>query len=187
MDFSYFSYITGLASLFGFIAQVMDWFPGHKDLRKSVFLVLIGGFLGSLSSVFNASSISFDFSISSFTLLIIAIGAIVLFLLLFSVFTKDTQKRNELYGISGVATVVFVFILFFGSLPNIDNEARKISNEKSQITIGELKEIAEAAIKQHNYDRAIMHFETIKSRLSNEDPRHEIITERINEIKKIQL
>jgi len=102
MDFSYFSYVTGLASLFGFIAQVMDWFPHYKELRRSIFLVLVGIFVGSLSSAFNSSSITLDFSISGFSLLLIAIGSLILLLLMVATFSRDHSKRNELYGVSGI-------------------------------------------------------------------------------------
>jgi glucan phosphoethanolaminetransferase (alkaline phosphatase superfamily) len=187
MDISYFSYITGLASLFGFVAQVMDWFPGHKELRKSVFLVLIGVFLGSLASAFNTSSINFEFTISGFTLLIVVIGMLVLSLIFIAVFTKDSSKRNELYSVSGIASITFIFILFFGSLPNIDNESSKIRNEKSRLSIGELILISDDAISHQDYDRAIMHLQTVKSRLISSDPRYKKIEEKITEVKKMQL
>mgnify|MGYP006108936569 CR=1 FL=1 len=187
MDFSYFSYITGLASLFGFIAQVMDWFPRHKDLRRSIFLVLIGIFVGSLSSAFNSSSITFDFSISGFSLLLVAIGLLILVLLIVAILSRDSSKRNELYGISGIASFIFVVVLMFGSIPSIENESVKIRNEKSRLSFGELMLVSKEAIKKQNYDRALMHLETVKNRITSNDPRHKKIVEKINEVKGMQL
>lgn len=187
MDFSYFSYITGLASLFGFIAQVMDWFPHYKELRRSVFLVLLGIFLGSLSSAFNASSITFEFSISGFSLLLIAIGLLIFLLLLVAILSRDSSKRNELYGVSGIASFVFVMVLLFGSIPSIENESVTIRNEKSRLSIGELILISEEAIKKRDFDRALMHLETIKNRLTSNDPRFKKIESKITEVKSMQL
>lgn len=186
MDLDYFSYVTGLASLFGFIAQIMDWFPRHKELRKNIFLVLIGIFTGSLSSVFNTSSITFDFTVSGFSLLLISIGALIFILLVVAISSADSNKRGELYGVSGVAAFVFVMVLFFGSLVTIDNESTKMNNEKSKLTVGELILISDEAIKKKDFDRALMHLETIKHHIRTDDPRYKKIESKINEVKGMQ-
>ncbi|CAG9295951.1 hypothetical protein EV690_2880 [Celerinatantimonas diazotrophica] len=49
MNSLWFTYITGVASLLGFIVQVFDLFPKYGVARRSVFLVVSGVFLGSLS------------------------------------------------------------------------------------------------------------------------------------------
>ena len=75
----------------------------------------------------------------------------------------------------------------FGSLPSIDHEADRIRNEKSSLSISELVQLSDAALQNSNFDRAIMHLETVKKRLEVEDPRYAKITERIDLIKKQQL
>jgi uncharacterized membrane protein YeaQ/YmgE (transglycosylase-associated protein family) len=121
MELSYFTYITGIASLFGFIAQILGWFPKYENTRRNILLVLIGIFAGSLFGAFNASQITFEFSVTGFTLLISAIGVVILVVLLVAIFSRDSSKRSEMYGVSGIATVVFMVVLMFGNFPNIEN------------------------------------------------------------------
>jgi uncharacterized membrane protein YeaQ/YmgE (transglycosylase-associated protein family) len=188
MELSYFTYITGIASLFGFIAQILGWFPKYENTRRNILLVLIGIFAGSLFGAFNASQITFEFSVTGFTLLISAIGVVILVVLLVAIFSRDSSKRSEMYGVSGIATVVFMVVLMFGNFPNIENESVKIKNEKSRLTISELVLLSDTAVEQRSYDRALMHLYTIRSRLSGAiDSRSEKINKKIEGVKNMQL
>jgi len=85
VDISYFSYITGIASLLGFTAQALDWFPKHKELRKFTTALLLGVFVGSLSTIFSYSHITFSVSITGFVLLLVVLGL------------KEKKKRGRIY------------------------------------------------------------------------------------------
>ena len=188
MDFSPFLYVTGLASLFGFIVQVMDWFPHYKETRNSIFLFCFGIFVGSLLSAFNPSFITLDFSISGLSLLLIAIGSLIPLLLMVAIFSSNPSKRSELYGVSAIVGVVFVMVLMFSSISSMgDRESVKIRNEKNRLSIGELVLISEEAMKKKNYDRALMHLEMIKSRITTDDSRYKKIETKIAEVKGMQL
>jgi len=183
MDLNYFSYITGLASLLGFLAQILGWFPNHKEMRRSVLLVILGVFFGSLSSAFNASSIELNISVSGFTLLLIALGSVIIGFLVAAAFSSKSDKRDEFYGVAGVTGIAFMFILLFGGLLNVENSSTKIRDEKSRISISEFKLLSEDALKRKDHERALMHLNSVKARLNSRDSIYKKVEERIEYIK----
>lgn len=187
MDFSYFSYITGVASLLGFLAQVLDWFPRYKEFRKYALIFLFGIFLGSLSNVFSSSAVIFNIEITGFVLLITLLGLITLSFLLVGIFTSKPGKSDEIYQISTACGVLFIFVLIFGSLPSIENESHNIRNEKSKLTITELNYLSEQAVIRKDFDRALMHLASIKSRLTPDDTRQGALKVKIEKVKESQL
>ncbi|MGF1718173.1 hypothetical protein L4D08_25255 [Photobacterium chitinilyticum] len=187
VDINYFSYITGIASLLGFVAQAMDWFPRHKDLRKFVTALVLGIFVGSLSSVFHNSSVVFNFAISGFSMLLLSLGGIILLLLAIAIYTPDSRKRGELYGISGIIGFIFAMTLFLGSLSSVGGEAGAIRNEKSRLTISELVFLSEVAAEKSDFDRALMHLELIRERLDSNDSRLAELDLKIEDLKRQQI
>lgn len=57
----------------------------------------------------------------------------------------------------------------------------------SNPSIEELIYIADENEKKHNLNRAIIHLEMIKSRLKQDDPRCEVVDERIKKLKLKQV
>ena len=187
MDISYFSYITGLASLFGFIAQVLDWFPRHKEIRKYGVTLVFGFFIGSLSVVFNAASITFNINVTGYVLLLSLLGLVTFFFVVTGLLTSDITKRSELYNISSVSCGIFMFVLIFGSIPSMENESVNIKNEKSKLTISELIYLSKQAEKRADYDRALMHLQSIKNRIGTDDSRQKDLNKKIESIKDAQI
>jgi len=102
MELSYFTYITGGASLVGLSLQIFDVFPNYAAYRKYISLFIAGIFVGTLLNTFNASHINFDIRISGFTLLITVFVITILGFLITGAKTKEPRKREELFGIGGV-------------------------------------------------------------------------------------
>jgi len=142
--------------------------------------------MGSLSNIFNASNITFNIDVSGFILLLSILGFATFSLLITSLLTVNSIKRNELYVISGICCGIFMFILIFGSIPNISNESVDIKNAKSKLTISELNYLSDQAIAKNNYDRALMHLNSIRQRLSISDSRLSVIDSKIEHVKKSQ-
>jgi hypothetical protein len=71
--------------------------------------------------------------------------------------------------------------LFFGYLFILG------SPETSRLTVNELISLADSAETKKDYDREIMHLETVKSRFPSDDPRIKNINERILEAKTLQV
>ena len=187
MDLSNFTIVTGLASLLGFVIQLADLFPRHQDLRTITVTLVCGVFLGSLFSAFDASNISFSFTITPYVLLVGSIVMALLIVLLTAVFSYDRSKRGEMYGVLSFGALFLFFMLIAGSIPSIDHEGDRIRNEKSGLSISELLKLSDISLDSGNYDRALMHLETVKRRLEETDSRHAKIIARIKEVKELQL
>ncbi|MGR5284769.1 hypothetical protein ACP3V5_05585 [Vibrio maritimus] len=187
VEVNYFSYITGIASLLGFIAQALDWFPTHKGLRKFVTALLLGAFLGSFSNILQQSSIVFDFTVSGFVLLLLMLGGILALLITVAILTQDSQRRTEIYVVSGILGFVFSMVLMIGGATQIDNSASAIQSEKNRLTISELIVLSELAAERSDFDRALMHLDMIKRRLDSNDSRVNELNTRIESIKDKQI
>ncbi len=65
MNFGTFAFITGIASLLVLVLQLKDAFPEHREVRKTVFLIVLGVFIGTIISAFQHVSIKLDFPLNS--------------------------------------------------------------------------------------------------------------------------
>jgi drug/metabolite transporter (DMT)-like permease len=178
MEISYFAYITGIASFLGFILQIFDVFPRHAGLRKSVFLLVLGMFIGTLLNAINALNLEFNIKISGYTLLVSVFFLAIIGFLIAGALMRDPHRRQELFAIAGVGFAVFIVVLFIGFLMTGNLNSPTI--EKTRLTISELLELADSSENMGDFDRALMHLETVKSRLEQDDSRMEKIEKRIS-------
>lgn len=185
MGISYFTYITGIASLLGLILQVFNIFPKYKKIRNSSFLIILGIFFGSFLRAFDASRIAFKIEINTFILFLIVFALTIICLLIGASLTKNPQKRVELFNVLGIAFFSFMLVLSFGSIIMMAEESPR--SEISRLTVPEFITLAKEAEQKGDYERAIMHLEYVKSRLDSDDPRIERIEEKIKEAKLKQL
>lgn len=187
MELGYFTYITGLASLLSFVAQMLGWFPQHKGFRKGALLVITGLFIGSLSSAFNASNINFEFTISGFTLVVVTVFLLVIGFLAAAGLSHNEQKRGEFYAVSGIAGFALFMILMVGGMATSGSTSVAIQNEKKKLTISELVHLSEVAKEKGDFDRALMHLMSVRARIQSADPRMEKLMKKIDQIKSMQL
>lgn len=188
MDLNYFTYITGVASLLGFILQIFDIFPKHAGVRKSLFLFIFGIFIGTTLNALDASKIEISFKLSGYVLLVSVLLAVVIGFLVVGSMMEDSDRRVELFTISGVGTFAFFVILFFGFLLTaFSSDGVSPNAEKARLTTNELIELADAAKEKGDYDRELMHLETLQNRFLSDDVRYKKIEERITQEKSKQI
>lgn len=180
-----FTLLTGLASLFGFAIQAFDLFPKLGRSRQAVFLLLVGVFVGSLLRAIEPSSITLDLKISGFTTVIALFATVITSFLIAAAFTDDTTKRGEFYGVAGIGFFVFIIILGVGGMAS--GIGQNPALEKQRITTVELNALADHALQNKDYERALMHLRTIKERMQGDNDRTKIIKEKIRAIELLEL
>ncbi|OEU69684.1 MAG: hypothetical protein BA863_05540 [Desulfovibrio sp. S3730MH75] len=183
MDIGIFTYIAGFATVIALILQIKDSFPAHREVRKAIFYISLGAFIGVILGSLQSATINMGFEISGFSLLVGAILLIMGILIIGAITANDTQKRSHLLEASGIGVLALIFVLLFGGMMTMGNPYR----EKEKLTIDELVIVAEKQISNKNYDRAIFAYETIKNRLGSKDERVLIIKDKISAIKQLQL
>lgn len=182
-----FTLITGLASLCGFAIQVFDLFPKLGRARQIIFLILVGVFIGSLLRAIDPSSVKLSLQVSGFTILVAIFLTIIIGFLIAAAFSNDVGKRSEFYSITGIGFLALLVFMIFGGLAsgliesNV-NEREKMTLEKERLTTSELNILAEQALQNKDFERAIMHLKTIESRLHLDDARIRLIQEKIKQI-----
>jgi len=187
MEFTTFTYITGIATLLGFAIQIFDVFPSHSAVRSNILILVVGVFLGSVIGALDASEIKLEATVNGFNIIVVLVVSVIIVSLLIATMSYDPRKRGEMYWVAGLGTPLLLLLLFAGSLGRIDHEADRIRNEKSRITISELLSLSELATNNKNYERALSHLSSVRSRLSLEDRRYDIILGKIELLKEQQV
>ena len=185
MNLSYFTYVTGIASLLGLLLQVFNIFQKYRKVRDSISLIVFGVFLGSFIKAFDSSSIKIDFPIDGYTIIVAIFVLVILSSLVTAFIIKDSDRRDGLFAVAGIAFFVFIFVLAAGS--GIKSRNLSIEEDKKRLNISEILLLADDNEKRTNYDRAITHLESVKNRLGIDDPRWKVIEERIKELKLKQV
>jgi len=180
-----FTILTGLASLFGFMIQVFDLFPKFGRARQIVFLLLVGVFVGSLLRAIDPSSVRFNFQFTGLSILIAILAIVIIGFLIVAAFSSDINKRNEFYTIAGIGFGAFMVVLFFGML--FTGMIWSPDLEKQKVSISELNTLAERALQNRDFERAIMHYRTIESRVSSDDARLKLVREKIRQMELQEL
>jgi hypothetical protein len=180
-----FQWVTGITSLISFGIQLFDLFPRFRENRQRILFLSFGLFLGSIFRAIDSSSIKIVIQFSGFVLLITALTIALVGLAFIGALTSDTERRATTLGICFAGSMGYLIILFFGSLFNGAIENPKIEMQK--ITSTELLFLSEKAVEHKNYERAIMHLNTLHGRIANDDQRIKNIEQRIVEIKQLEL
>lgn len=175
-----FTLVTGIASLLGFVLQVFDVFPRFSKLRHSAFLLFLGVFLGGLIRTIDPSGIKLTLELGGFAVLVAFFGGGILLLLIIAAFTSDYRKRGEFLGASGVGFFAFILFLMFGGV--MSGAAENPAIEKQRLTVSELQDLTEKALRVEDSERAVMHLRTIEGRLQKDAGRRKIVQERIRTI-----
>lgn len=181
--FSYFTYISGTASLLGLALQLFNVFPKHAKFRNMLIILILGVFIGTLLNTLDPSHIVFDIKISGFTLFLTFMGIFALSFLIIGVSSKDQWRRDNLITIGVFGFIAFMFVLGISYVTSLTNP----NMEKQKLTESEFLLLADSAEKNGNFERAIMHLESIKGRLEKYDIRNKKLEERINQTKMKQI
>lgn len=177
-----FTLVTGLASLFGFAMQIFDVFPKFSQGRQSVLLLLIGGFLGSIVSTIDASSVKLAFVLDGYTLSMTALAAVIVFFAVAAAFTADTRRRRGFYIVGGIAALGFAITTSVVALVRTVSDSDVVSAKRLQPQ--ELSWLAEKAELQGDLQRAQLHLETLAGQMDDDDPRHAELQQRMDRLKQ---
>jgi len=170
----YIAFISGIATILGFVLQALDAFSKHSELRKTLTTFIAGIFIGSVLGTLKSSNIALSIKLDGYTILLGVFIIIIITLLFLSARTDDETRRAEVYVAAAVATIIFLFILVFGSLKPYQS-----------LTESELVMLAHIEAEKGEYARAI----TILNKAKNSTTHQKIldvIQNDINTIKKEQ-
>jgi phosphoglycerol transferase MdoB-like AlkP superfamily enzyme len=170
----YIAFISGIATILGFVLQALDAFSKHSELRKTLTTFIAGIFIGSVLGTLKSSNIALSIKLDGYTILLGVFIIIIITLLFLSARTDDESRRAEVYVAAAVATIIFLFILVFGSLKPYQS-----------LTESELVMLAHIEAEKGEYARAI----TILNKAKNSTTHQKIldvIQNDINTIKKEQ-
>jgi uncharacterized membrane protein len=185
LDFDAFTYITGIAGLLGLALQLKDSFPEHREMRRTVVLLVIGVFIGSVVASLKGVKVEFGASISPFEILIAVFVAVLAVVAIAGAFTREPTRRAELFMFSGLGTLALFFLLFFGGLGSL--EADRAERDRKQVSVEELIELSSLNASRGSYERAILFLDDAKSRLPQKDERRALLEERVRELKRKQI
>jgi hypothetical protein len=170
-----FTIITGIVTLLGFLIQLRDIFPAHREARKTFVILLAGIFLGILVSAINGARLEIGRVSGPVG---ITVAVIMFCILLFalthgvrSITARTAQDRSEALSLVGGGMVTLVIWLFIGfltfSMPDVD-PARNL-------TVDETLALVAIHEKAGNFDRAIFLARELKVSLVLDDPRRKDI------------
>jgi hypothetical protein len=180
LDFDAFTYITGIAGLLGLILQLKDSFPEHREVRKTIVLLVIGVFVGSVIASLKGVKVDFGASIRPFEILVAVFVTVLAIVAIAGAFTLESTRRSELFAFSGVGTFALFVLLMFGSAGDSERDRKKVNVE-------ELLELSTLHASRGSYDRALLFLEEAKSRLLRQDERRKVLDDRIQDIKRKQV
>jgi len=180
-----FTLVTGLASLFGFAMQIFDVFPKFSQGRQSVLLLLIGGFLGSIVSTIDASSVKLAFVLDGYTLSMTALAAVIVFFAVAAAFTADTRRRRGFYIVGGIAALAFAITTSVVALVRTVSDSDAVNAKRLQPQ--ELSWLADRAEQQGDLQRAQLHLESLGKMLDDDDPRQADLAQRQARIKQREI
>jgi hypothetical protein len=185
LDFDTFTYITGIAGLLGLMLQLKDSFPEHREARKIIVLLVIGTFVGSSISSLKGIKVDLGASISPFEILVAVFVAVLATIAIAGAFTREANRRSELFAFSGFGTLALFVLLMFGGAGSL--EENRAERDRKQVTIEELLELSTLHASRGSYERSLHFLEEAKSRLPKMDERREALDARIQDIKRKQV
>jgi hypothetical protein len=185
LDLDTFTYITGIAGLLGLALQLKDVFPEHRETRKTIVMLVIGVFVGSLVSALRGVRVEFGATIAPSQVLVAVFVAVLAFAAVVAAFTKDPQRRGELFAFTGIGTAALFLLLVFVGMGSLeDNRAER---ERQQISLEELITLADLAVSRQNFERALLLLGEAKRRLPPRDERAKLLSDREGEVKNLQV
>jgi len=182
----WFTFLSAIASVLSLILQLKDVFPAHRDTRKKLSILVLGCFIGSIFGVLQKVDFTISMSYNPLALLILIILiAVLLFLLVtaaIGIFSKEPKRRGEakeLLFVGFIAAILFVFP--FGGMAL---HGLWTSSSMNDLTDAELVKMSNMCFENKNLERSLEFLERLNRRLTEDDPRKEMLQKRINKIKK---
>jgi len=182
MDFGTFSLITGVATLLGFMLQVRDIFPEHRESRKNLLILISGIFIGTVLGGLQNITVQYNVPLTGHTLLVGFISIVLGVLVIVGALSTESTKRDDLFSITGVGVFVLMLILMFGGSTGSTGE-----RSNRILTADELMMLVDINTEKGNIDRSIFLLQQIKAKLKNDDPRNAVLNNKIILLKNKQV
>jgi hypothetical protein len=185
LDLDVFTYITGVAGLLGLALQLKDAFPEHREIRKTIVVLVFGIFLGSLISAIRGVRLDIGATLSPTQILIGVFTAVLAFVAVVAAFAREPQRRIGLFAFTGIGTVALFVLLLATGLGSVEDS--RAQREREQINLEELLMLADNSIAKENYERALILLAEAKKRLPRKDERMKILEHREAEVRAQQV
>lgn len=180
-----FTYITGIAGLLGLVLQLKDAFPEHREARKAIVMLVIGVFVGSVISALRGVKVDFGATVSPSQVLVGVFVAVLALVAVVASFTREPERRTELFAFTGIGTVALFFLLMFVNIGSLEDS--RAERERQQINLEELITLVDLAVAKQSYERALVLLGEARRRLPPKDERAKLLVERESEIKNLQV
>lgn len=179
---AYFTYLTGVATLLGFILQLRDAFPKHREARKGVLYVCFGAFLGSVLGAVNSIDLVISEDYGLVSLVLIAVLVVIAFSLIIMTFvafnTVEPGHRADLFNGIGVGVFVFFLVLVAVALSRAGSPGVELYSVSEQMAM------AKYNLENKNYDRAISLYRSSIRSLPSDDPRRDKVAKIIEQARR---
>jgi len=183
---SIFAYISGIITLLGFLLQLKDIFPAHRESRKTLLLLVAGIFLGSVITSLQAVQLTVqipDHPLVVFGYIVLVTLALFLFVVaLVAITTTDNERKKHFLSFFGGGLPLFFIIGFVMILASATP-----TSTNNQLSVDEILMASKQRLEQKNYDRAIALLEIALSKVDVKDSRHASLLQQIEMIKKLQV
>ncbi len=180
-----FTLLTGLLCLLAFALQALDLLPKYRQPRQAISLLLLGVFIGGLLRSFEPGDIRLNLQITGFAVVLGLFATVITVFLLAATFTADASKRGEFYGIAGIGFFVALFVLAAGGIAWTTGESSLAEAQK--VTTAELGALAERAVQNRDFDRALIHLRTMEARVQRDSEQAKLLNERIRQLEMHQV
>ena len=185
LDLDAFTYITGVAALLSLALQFIDVFPEHRETRKTIVLLVIGIFVGSLVSALRGVKVDIGATLSSTDIIKYGLSSVIFFVVVVAAFVRDPERRMQLFMVAGAGTVALFVLLFATGLASTNDS--RAERDRQKITLEELLTLADMASSKENYERALILLAEAKTRLPLHDERRQILEQREVELRSQQV
>jgi L-cystine uptake protein TcyP (sodium:dicarboxylate symporter family) len=183
---SLFTYITGIITFLGFLLQIRDVFPKHREARRVILLLVTGAFFGSIIGSLQATQLVIQTPDHPLLLIAyIAFAALVALLILAAIgflISESSERRETLSKFIangfGAAMVLGVALALVSGVT---------SATRNDISVDDFILISKNRAQQRDFDGAIGMLEKAQSKLSLPDSRIKMLQNEIEAIKKLQI
>lgn len=177
-----FTILTGLASLFGFAFQIFDVFPQHARGRQSIWMLIMGGFIGGLLATLDVHAVRLDFAFTGYTISMTALAVLVVFFAVMAAFTESKTRRRGFYIVGGLAALAFAITTSVAALIGTVSDSDLLRQDT--VNAQELQWLAERAQQRGDTARQAHHLALLLDRLDADDERRGALQAELDRLRR---
>ncbi|EQB12668.1 hypothetical protein [Sphingobium lactosutens] len=162
----------------GIVLQLADAFPEHREVRKAIFLMSIGLFLGIVASAALGAQYQITGNIDRQFALLFGLAGLAAVFAFTAIFLPDVDRRNVAMSASLGSALAFCatgLFIVLGAVPNVTN----------QYSTDEIAVLADHAQRSGQKQLAIERLQELSNRAYSTTVKRQI-AQRIREIEESQ-